>query len=71
MHGSQSGSASEQPPSDDPTDNRIELFRSADGSARDASTKTVVVPQGGIWAQASSYGNDLTYTPSDRAARST
>ena len=52
----------------DPTDNRIELFRSPDGSARGSATKTVVAPRGGIWATASGYGNELTFTPSDRPA---
>ena len=60
--------ADETAPSYDPTDNRIELFTDADGVARDSSTKTVVEPQGGLRVQASSYGNNLTFTPSDRAA---
>jgi len=60
--------ADEVSPSFDPTDNRIELFTGADGAARDNSTKTVVEPRGGLSVQASGYGNNLTFTPSDRAA---
>lgn len=49
---------------DDPTDNRLDLFP---GAADDAST--VTEQTGGAVAQASGYGNPVSYTPADRAVR--
>lgn len=49
---------------DDPTDNRLDLFP---GAGDDAYTVSEQV--GGAVAQASGYGNPVSYTPSDRAAR--
>ena len=47
----------------DPNDNRLPLFPSAEG---DTDTQTVVVRRGGISAEATSYGNAITYVPADR-----
>ncbi|MGH9230536.1 MAG: alpha-(1-_3)-arabinofuranosyltransferase domain-containing protein [Acidimicrobiales bacterium] len=55
--------ADEVPLVEDPTDNRLVLFPGA-GS----DTQTVAVYDGGIDAQATSYGNPVTYTAEERAA---
>ena len=55
--------ADETPPSYDPTDNRLPLFP---GQTSDA--QTVVIQKGSLRVRASDYGNQLTYTPGDRAA---
>jgi arabinofuranan 3-O-arabinosyltransferase len=54
----------EVPLLEDPADNRLEVFP---GAADDAFTVTEQV--GGATLSASSYGNPVSYTPSDRAAR--
>jgi arabinofuranan 3-O-arabinosyltransferase len=54
----------EETPRADPSDNRLDLF----GRLDDPSTQTVVEQQGGLRVTASGYGNQLTFTPSDRAA---
>lgn len=56
--------ADEQPPTFDPTDNRLPPFDRPD----DTSVQTVMVPRGNWWARSSDYGNRLSYTPGDRAA---
>ena len=48
----------------DPADNRLDLFP---GAGDDSSTVSEQV--GDVVARASSYGNPVSYTPSDRAAR--
>jgi arabinofuranan 3-O-arabinosyltransferase len=55
--------ADEVPLVEDPNDNRLPLFPGA-GS----ETQTVAVYEGGIDAQATSYGNSITYTAEERAA---
>ncbi len=54
----------ERPLEDDPTDNRLEVFPEV---ADDQRTTTEQV--GGADVQASSFGNPVSYTPADRAAR--
>ncbi|MFM7508245.1 MAG: alpha-(1-_3)-arabinofuranosyltransferase family protein, partial [Actinomycetota bacterium] len=56
--------AGEKPIADDPTDNRLDVF--PDGNDDSA---TVTEQIGGSTVQASSYGNPVSYTPADRAAR--
>ncbi|MCC6226273.1 MAG: DUF3367 domain-containing protein [Microthrixaceae bacterium] len=56
--------ADETPFRVDPSDSRLDLF----GRVDDARTQTVVIQQGGLKVRASGYGNQLTYTASDRAA---
>ncbi|HZA79742.1 MAG TPA: alpha-(1-_3)-arabinofuranosyltransferase family protein, partial [Acidimicrobiales bacterium] len=55
--------ADQEPLATDLGDNRLPLFPDS-GSA----TQTVAVYEGGIVAQATSYGNPVTYTPEERAA---
>ena len=55
--------ADEEPWGDDPNDNRLPLFP-------DAGTDTqTVVEQRGAVVEATAYGNPISYTPEDRAAR--
>ncbi len=56
--------AGQLPLEDDPTDNRLDLFP---GAGDDAATVTEQV--GGAVAEASGYGNPVSYTPADRAVR--
>ncbi len=56
--------ADEEPPYD-PTDNRLPLFGER---STDPATQTVVEHRGDVTVRASGYGNELTYTPGDRAA---
>ncbi len=49
---------------DDPSNKRIDIFEGAGGDA----TRTVVLQEGGVIAEASSYGNPVTFTPDVRAA---
>jgi hypothetical protein len=55
--------AGEQPLVSDPTDNRLIVFP---GAGDDAAT--VTVQRGGLTVSATSYGNNSTYVPGDRAA---
>ncbi|HET6664613.1 MAG TPA: alpha-(1-_3)-arabinofuranosyltransferase family protein [Acidimicrobiales bacterium] len=55
--------ADEEPLVKDVSDNRLPVFPDAGSDAQ-----TVAVYQGGIEAQATSYGNPVTYTPEERAA---
>ena len=54
--------AGQQPLATDLTDNELPVF----GPAAGDDTKTVVVPLGGITANATSYGNPFTFTPEER-----
>jgi hypothetical protein len=54
----------EKPLVDDPSDARLDLFPASSDSAH-----TTMDQQGVAWATATSYGNTITYTPEDRAAR--
>ena len=54
----------EEPLEDDPSDNRLEKFPGADDSSYTVSEQV-----GGATLSASAYGNPVSYTPSDRAAR--
>ncbi len=56
--------ADETPP-EDPTDNRLPIFGER---STDPDVQTVVEARGDVRARASSYGNQLTYTPGDRPA---
>lgn len=56
--------ATERPFREDPSDSRLDLF----GRNDDPATQTVVLQEGGLTVRASGYGNQLTFTPSDRAA---
>ena len=58
--------ADERPVKSDPSDNRLELFPDRAG---DTDLQTVVEQRGGLRVRASDYGNQLTYTPGDRAAK--
>lgn len=55
--------ADETPPSYDPTDNRLPIFAN-----ETSEHQTVVIQKGSLRVRASDYGNQLTYTPGDRAA---
>lgn len=55
--------AGEKPMVKDPSDQRLVVF--PDDTDRD---RTVTQQRGGIQAQATDYGNEITYTPEDRAA---
>ena len=55
----------ESPHRDDPTDNRLVLFPERVG---DTDVQTVTIQEGPLRVEASDYGNQLTYTPGDRAA---
>jgi arabinofuranan 3-O-arabinosyltransferase len=55
--------ADSEPLVTDISDNRLPVFPGAD-----SETQTVAVYQGGIEAQATSYGNPVTFTPEERAA---
>ena len=56
-------SADEQPLVTDISDNRLPVFPDASSDAQ-----TVTVNEGGVEAQATSYGNSVTFTAEDRAA---
>jgi len=47
---------------EDPSDNRLDLF-----GGRGTAVQTVAQHRGGLEVTASGYGNDLTFTPGDRA----
>lgn len=53
----------EEPLVDDPTDQALDVF----GPDPDPSTQSVAVERGGVWADATSYGNVVSFTPEDRA----
>jgi arabinofuranan 3-O-arabinosyltransferase len=55
--------ADEDPMVDDPTDNRLPVFPDADTDAQS------VTDQRGAQVEATAYGNSVSYTPEDRAAR--
>jgi arabinofuranan 3-O-arabinosyltransferase len=55
--------AGEVPLADDPTDNRLPVFEEAGDDA-----STVAEQRGGVHAQATAYGNPITFTAEDRAA---
>ncbi len=55
--------ADEMPP-EDPSDNRLDIF-----GRSDTDVQTVTIQEGGLRASASGYGNPLTFTPGDRAAK--
>lgn len=57
--------AAETPARPDPTDNRLPLFSDR---SDDTALQTVVEQRGTLRVTASGYGNELTYTPGDRAA---
>ena len=54
----------ETPISDDPSDARLDVFPADDDAARSTMDQ-----RGVEWATATSYGNTITYTPEDAAAR--
>jgi arabinofuranan 3-O-arabinosyltransferase len=56
--------AGEEPLETDLADNRLDVFPDADDDHR-----TVVEQRGGATAAASAYGNNVTYTPGDRATK--
>lgn len=55
--------ADEEPPSSDLTDNRLPRF-----ADRDSDVNTVMVQDGGVTVDASSYGNPITFAGDNRAA---
>lgn len=56
--------AGQTPLTSDPSDQRIDIFDDAGGD----TARTVAVQRGGVHAEATSYGNIVTYTPDVRAA---
>jgi arabinofuranan 3-O-arabinosyltransferase len=52
--------AGQQPMRVDPKDQRLEVFPDAGDDA-----STVLVPRGGVWADATAYGNAVSLTPED------
>ncbi len=56
----------QEPLVDDPSNQRIDIFDGAGPEDGDA-TRTVALQEGGVVAQASSYGNPVTFTPDVRA----
>lgn len=59
----------QEPLTDDPTDNRLELFTAVEEAGLDPDdTRTVSVQDGPFRLRASDYGNPVTYTNDDRPA---
>ncbi len=56
----------EKPMSDDPSNQRIDIFADVVKDGGDA-TRTVADQRGGVTAQATGYGNPVTFTPDTRA----
>jgi arabinofuranan 3-O-arabinosyltransferase len=52
--------AGQEPMREDPKDQRLEVFPDAGDDAA-----TVLVPRGGVWADATAYGNTVSLTPED------
>lgn len=58
--------AGQKPLVDDPSNKRIDIFDGAGGDDGD-DARTVAVQSGGVIAEATSYGNPVTFTPEARA----